>query len=129
MALLITELDLAAPEGRHLLGTMAERHGRALGHSARLARRLFLLASPWAPGLRCVGGEADAAGLSSAVHRSSHFSLAGAGTSIEDGLASCLGEGVERLSQVEASDAPPLLCCYDKVAGQVMQSAHPLIET
>jgi ribosomal protein S12 methylthiotransferase accessory factor len=50
------------------------------------------------PGLRFVGGKAVAK-TSSNVPLS--FSLAGSGELIEDALASCLGEAVERLSQVE----------------------------
>jgi ribosomal protein S12 methylthiotransferase accessory factor len=48
-----------------------------------------------------VGGEVDARRASLPTSLQGSFSLAGSGESLVDALASCVGEGVERLSQVE----------------------------
>jgi len=124
------EIDFNSAAGAALLAALTERHGEALARIARLAQRLFLLRSPWAPGLRFVGGEVDAArALTLPEHRGSAFSLAGSGERLEDALASCLGEGAERLSQVERPGDAARQCSCAEAAGQTLPAAQRLIET
>jgi ribosomal protein S12 methylthiotransferase accessory factor len=123
-------IDLDSAPGAALLAALAERHGDALARAAKLPDRLFLLRSPWAPGLRFVGGEVHPArALNLPEHRSGAFSLAGSGDRLEDALASCLGEGVERLSQVERAGDAVLQCSCAAAAGQTLPAAQRLIET
>jgi ribosomal protein S12 methylthiotransferase accessory factor len=123
-------VDLNSTPGAALLAALAERHGEALARVARLPERLFLLRSPWASGLRFIGGEVNAAhALNLPVHEGGAFSLAGSGERLEDALASCLGEGVERLSQVErrgdlAREGP-----WSEMVGETLPAARGLIET
>lgn len=95
------DLDLASGLGAQLLREVEARHGPALAAAARLPRRLFIIRSAWAPGLAFVGGEADARDLDVLVPEHPAFSLAGSGDTLSHALASCLGEGVERMSQIE----------------------------
>lgn len=102
----VREIEISSPLGAALVDALAQHHGAKLAHAARVLRRLFLVASPWAPGLRFAGGIADATQLTSLVPAHPAFSLAGSGETIEDAAASCVGEAVERLSQLEqAHDA------------------------
>jgi ribosomal protein S12 methylthiotransferase accessory factor len=123
-------IDLDSPHGAALLATLAGRHGAPLARVARLAGRLFLLRSPWAPGLRFVGGEVDAAhALGVPEHPGGRLGLAGSAEKLEDALASCLGEGVERLSQVERPGDAVLHGPLADLAKQALAAARPLIET
>ena len=122
-------IDLNSAPGEGLLAALAERHGEALARAARLPHRLFLLRSPWAPGLRFVGGEADAARILNLPSPLGVFNLAGSGEQIEDALASCLGEGVERLSQVERPGDVVVERTWAGAAQQALPAAHHLIET
>lgn len=64
---------------------------------------MFLLHSPWAPGLRFVGALANSGTSSPGASNSNNarISFAGGGASVEDAFVSCIGEAVERLSQFE----------------------------
>jgi ribosomal protein S12 methylthiotransferase accessory factor len=93
----VFEIDFSSEPGRHLLAAVTVRHGDRIAAAAGLASRVFGLVSPFAPGLRFVGAEASSPHLPAATR----FSLGGSGLTLEDAVASCFGEGVERLSQVE----------------------------
>ncbi|WP_428675106.1 YcaO-like family protein [Reyranella sp.] len=70
--------------------------------------RLFRLVSPFAPGLAFVGGQLSATPFDPATPSSVRLSVGGTATSMAAALVSCLGEGLERLSQVERrGDAAP----------------------
>ena len=87
-------------------GDAARAEGRAkmLRAAARL-RRLFLLPVPDAPGLVFFGGEADPAALGKQPEGLPATSLAGSGLSPQKAFESCVGEGIEYLSQfVQAGD-------------------------
>src|ERR1700712_1736043 len=87
-------------------GDTARAGGRAkmLRAAARL-RRLFLLPVPDAPGLVFFGGEADPAALGRQPEGLPATSLAGSGLSPQKAFESCVGEGIEYLSQfVQAGD-------------------------
>jgi hypothetical protein len=74
------DIDLASEQGAALLHAVADRHGASIARAATLASRLFLLRSPWAPGLRFVGGETRAA---KCQDRAGVFNLSGAGETLE----------------------------------------------
>lgn len=87
-------------------GDAARAEGRAkmLRAAARL-RRLFLLPVPDAPGLVFFGGEADPAALGEQPEGLPTTSLAGSGLTPQKAFESCVGEGIEYLSQfVQAGD-------------------------
>src|SRR3954466_4599483 len=87
-------------------GDAARAEGRAkmLRAAARL-RRLFLLPVPDAPGLVFFGGEADPAALGEQPEGLPATSVAGSGLSPQKAFESCVGEGIEYLSQfVQAGD-------------------------
>jgi ribosomal protein S12 methylthiotransferase accessory factor len=123
------EIDLRSGIGLKLLAALAVRHGDAIAKAAGMATRLFLLQSHSAPGLRFVGGEVDAKCLPLPVVFQRSFSLAGSAELLEDALASCLGEGVERLSQVARPGDVVRECPYHEAVHQIMPAALPLIES
>ena len=79
-----------------------ERQVALLRAAARL-KRVFALHPRAAPGLVFLGGEADPAVLGPAYDGSPVGSLAGSGVSLRAAFESCIGEGVEYLSQFEAA--------------------------
>jgi ribosomal protein S12 methylthiotransferase accessory factor len=94
----------------------AEARSRLLRAAARL-RRLFLLPVPDAPGLIFFGGEADPAMLGKSCKSLPIGNLAGSGLMPQRAFESCVGEGVEYLSQFLNSDdhveRGPLTRCGD----------------
>ena len=67
-----------------------------LGEFASKLIRLFRLTAPAAPGLVFVGGEIDPTRVDGVLAEPGTLSLAGAETAMDQALAACLGEGVER---------------------------------
>lgn len=98
------DIDLASEQGVALLGSVADSHGPRIARAAGLAARLFLLRSPWAPGLRFVGGETRPRAARGEGPPGIVFSLSGSGETLEGAFVSCVGEGVERLAQIEDPD-------------------------
>ena len=97
----LVDIDFNSSAGLALLATLSDRHGQRLARAATLPGRLFLLRSPWAPGLRLVGGQIDPGHLLTPGTFQPAFSVAGSAEGLEDALAACIAEGVERLSQIE----------------------------
>ena len=97
----LVDIDFNSSAGLALFATLSDRHGQRVARAAKLPGRLFLLRSPWAPGLRLVGGQIDAGHLLTPGSLQPPFSVAGSAEDLEDALAACIGEGVERLSQIE----------------------------
>lgn len=100
----VLEVEPSTPDTAGLLRALAHRHGELIASAARSLTRMFLLRGPWAPGLRFAGGlvtaaSADASAPESLRSLNHTLSVGGGGASIEDALASCIGEAVERLSQ------------------------------
>jgi ribosomal protein S12 methylthiotransferase accessory factor len=122
----VIDIDFNSASGSALLATLSDRHGNRIAQAARLPTRLFLLRSPWAAGLRLVGGQADSAGLPGLLQTS--FNLAGSAASLEDALAACIGEGVERLSQIEQPGDVQVECSIDEADRQIMPVAKGCIE-
>ena len=54
---LLLDVDLMSEQGRALQQSVAALYGSKIVEAATIARRMFLLRSPWAPGLRFVGAE------------------------------------------------------------------------
>jgi ribosomal protein S12 methylthiotransferase accessory factor len=121
------EIDRASEAGKALLRTAAARFGEAIVQAARIATRLFLLRSPWAPGLFFVGGETASPGVDEEGNPLPRLSLGGAGETPEEALVSCLGEGVERLAQFERTGdvCPEAPLC--EVRDRVMPAFVPAI--
>lgn len=122
----LLEVDLNSPNGAGLLAAVGARHGDTITRAASHLNRVFLLRSPWAPGLRAVGGEAQ-----SVAHRAAHpqrFSLIGAGEILEDAVASCVAEGIERLSTVERADDVTMLPYTTETLARVAPAARELID-
>jgi len=106
-----THSDPAAAGLLHYLGyddgDAAKSDGRVrMLRAAAQFRRLFRLSAPDAPGLVFFGGEADPAVLGAASQGLPSASLAGSGLSPQKAFESCVGEGIEYLSQfVQPGDA------------------------
>jgi ribosomal protein S12 methylthiotransferase accessory factor len=75
-----------------------DARARLLRAGAKL-RRLFLLPAPDAPGLVFIGGEADPACLGAGFSELPVGSLAGSGVTPQRAFESCVGEGIEYLTQ------------------------------
>lgn len=98
----LLDLDLASPAGVQLLRRGVGRHGAWLARACALPKEIFLLRSAWMPGLRFVGSKAIGRAASQRyVAKMLNFSLGGAAEHLEDAVAACLGEAIERLSQLE----------------------------
>ena len=95
------EIDPESDDGRALLASTAAAHGPLLAPAARRLSRLFLMRSPWAPGLRFAGGRICAHDRRGDGAAAAGFSLSGPSETIEGALASVIGEGVELISQIE----------------------------
>jgi len=63
--------------------------------------RVFSIASPFAPGLHCIGGEITIDAGPTAASNAVRLSVAGNGETSAAALVSCLGEAAEYLSQFE----------------------------
>lgn len=84
-----------------------KEHDRArLFRAAADFVRVFRLESSVAPGLHCFGGEVDPAVLTPDPGLPV-IGVVGTGLTPMDAFASCIGEGIERLSTIEAADDPP----------------------
>jgi ribosomal protein S12 methylthiotransferase accessory factor len=119
-------IDFSSASGRLLLSALAARQGGVFAALARLPRRTFALRSRVAPGLRFIGAEVETSADTLAPRQT--FSLGGTGESMEDALTSCLGEGVERLSQVERKGDITCRSTVGDMRDRLMPSAVALIE-
>ena len=124
----VIDIDFDSASGVALLAALSDRHGDRIARAARLPTRLFLLRSPWAAGLRLVGGQADSARLHTPGMLQTSYSLAGSAELLEDALAACIGEGIERLSQIERPGDVHVECSIDEADRQIMPVARRLIE-
>ena len=81
----------------------SDNRARMLRAAARF-RRMFLLPVPDAPGLIFFGGEADPAIFGKRYESLPVGNLAGSGTTSQRAFESCVGEGIEYLSQFIRDD-------------------------
>lgn len=117
------DIDLSSPQGQGLLAATAEQFGAPLAVAAQRLDRLFLLRSPWAPGLRFVGGQAVYEGGPDALCDRRVFSLSGPAESLEGAVAACVGEAVELLSQIEQPGDIARTAALDDVASDMIATA------
>lgn len=94
------ELSRGSVEEAELLEATAATHGAWVHQAAPLMERVWLMRSAWAPGLRYVGGLA----CHGVGARTPPLPVGGAGQRLEDALAGCLAEAVERTAQIERSE-------------------------
>ena len=83
------EVDLTSTQGIALRHSVSEKYGPKIAEAASLASRMFLLRSPWAPGLRFIGAETRRAFDEEGCTEVS-FSLSGSGETLEDAFVSCI---------------------------------------
>jgi ribosomal protein S12 methylthiotransferase accessory factor len=104
----LVPLDFSSRTGKSLLERARRVAGEWTIRAAPRFERLFRLVSPFAPGLAFVGGQLSATPFDPATPSSVRLSVGGTATSVASALVSCLGEGLERLSQMERrGDAAP----------------------
>ena len=123
----VLDIDLASPQGAALLAATAAAHGPRLAPAAHRLSRLFLIRSPWAPGLRFAGGQAHHDGGPGALCDPRIFSQSGPSETLEGALAACIGEAIEHLSQIERPGDIAQTGCKQDVAALVPQVAMPFI--
>jgi ribosomal protein S12 methylthiotransferase accessory factor len=99
------------------------RQAALLSAAARL-KRLFQLSAPDAPGLTFCGGEADPSLISWPGTGHAGISLAGAGLTLREAFESCVGEGIEYLSQFGAESDVARRHCRDQVDPVGELAAH-----
>jgi ribosomal protein S12 methylthiotransferase accessory factor len=124
---LFLELDLISEQGRALQQSVAERYGSKIADAARLASRMFLLRSPWAPGLRFVGAETGRRVLSEDGATLVPISLGGSGEELEEAFVSCVGEGIDRLAQIESSGDVVEVASLTEMTGRIWPAAATAI--
>jgi ribosomal protein S12 methylthiotransferase accessory factor len=115
------QIDLSSEEGRVLVRSVATRYGDGLARAASFADRMFVLHSPFAPGLRFVGAQAR-------DRQGELVNLSGTGESLEEAFVSCIAEGIERLALAERPGDVAMVAGLEVVKDRVMQSALPVIE-
>jgi len=90
----LLNLDLSGKDVAQLRDAISHRHGSGLAEGIALLESALLIRSPWAPGLRFVGGMLKSADGSAR-------SVGGGGESLDDAFASCIGEAIERSAQMQ----------------------------
>ncbi len=97
----LTPLDLYSPSDGKLLDSIASLASAELVAVAERLTRVFSIASPFAPGLHCIGAEIAIDADPTAASNATRLSVAGNGETLAAALVSCLGEAAEFLSQFE----------------------------
>jgi thiazole/oxazole-forming peptide maturase SagD family component len=97
----LAPLDLFSRSGEKLLDSIAGLASPELIALAGRLARVFTIASPFAPGLHCVGGEIAICSDAAAAAGATRLSVAGNGHTLAMALVACLGEAADYLSQFE----------------------------
>ena len=97
----LVPLDLDSEQGRELAEAARRSAGDWIIAASKRFERIFVLHSPSAPGLAFVGAQASAHPFDIAAPSPARLSAGGTGLSLAEALTSCLGEGLEFLSQLE----------------------------
>jgi ribosomal protein S12 methylthiotransferase accessory factor len=121
-------IDLSSDAAAGLLAAVGAKHGAQIAAAASIPSRIFGLVSPLAPGLCFAGAEAQVERSPAVPAGGQVFSLGGTGLALEDAVASCLGEGVERLSQVERVGDVSCTAHIASVRERVLPQAAALVE-
>jgi ribosomal protein S12 methylthiotransferase accessory factor len=122
------DVDLTSEEGLALQRSVSDRYGPKITRASSLASRMFLLRSPWAPGLRFVGAETKPQAVNAGAGAQASFSLSGSGEELEEAFVSCVGEGVDRLAQIECPGDVTVVASLPEIADHVLPSAVAAIE-
>jgi ribosomal protein S12 methylthiotransferase accessory factor len=122
------EIDLRSEQGLALLRSVEQRYGRNITQAAALARRMFLLRSACASGLRFVGAETTPRSPAADDNSSISFSLSGSGETLEEAFVSCVGEGVERVAQIECHGDVTASANLSEIGDRVWPSAISALE-
>jgi ribosomal protein S12 methylthiotransferase accessory factor len=122
------EIDLDSEQGRALQKSVGDRYGPRITEAARLASRIFLLRSPWAPGLRFVGAETKERVLGDDGTTRVPISLSGSGEDLEEAFVCCVGEGVDRLAQIELPGDIALIASLADMGGRLWPPAAEVIK-
>jgi ribosomal protein S12 methylthiotransferase accessory factor len=125
---LFLELDLSSEQGRALLRSVSDRYGPKIVDAAGLASRIFMLRSPWAPGLRFVGAETKKRVTIEDGCTLLPISLSGSGEALEEAFVSCIGEGVDRLAQIEWPGDVTIVSSVSEIRDRVWPAAISSIE-
>src|SRR6185437_8860482 len=125
---LFLELDLSSEQGHALLRSVSDRYGPKIVDAAGLANRIFMLRSPWSPGVRFVGAETKRRITIEDGHTLLPISLSGSGEALEEAFVSCIGEGVDRLAQIECSGDVTVVSSLSKMRDRVWPAAISSIE-
>jgi thiazole/oxazole-forming peptide maturase SagD family component len=96
----LAPLDLDAGPGAALFERVRATSPKLAAVAHRLARA-FVIGSPFAPGLCCIGAELALDPEAAAAYAAPRISVTGNGETLEAALISCLGEAVDRLAVVE----------------------------
>src|ERR1700730_2155390 len=97
----LAPLNLYSRSGGKLLDSIASLASAELVALAGRLTRVFSIASPFAPGLQCIGGEIAIDADPTLASGPGRLSVAGNGETLAAALVSCLGEAAEFLSQYE----------------------------
>lgn len=100
----ISPLDLRSELGLEILGKVSETASPALAALASRLSRAFSIASPFAPGFRCIGGTIALHDDEAPATDATELSVTGSGEVLLAALTSCLGEAADQLSQFERSN-------------------------
>jgi len=122
------EVDLTSEQGLALKRSVSDRYGPKIVQATTLASRMFLLRSPWAPGLRFVGAETHARASDVDGAAEASFSLSGSGEALEEAFVSCVGEGIDRLAQIECPGDVTAVASLAKMSDRVWSSVIGPIE-
>jgi ribosomal protein S12 methylthiotransferase accessory factor len=133
-AILLGEAAPEAPAREFLLrlGYLGEDEAAQAPHRAALLqaaagfRRIFTLAAEDAPGLVALGAEVDP-GVAG-VHDAPLGSVSGTGTTFRQAFESCVGEGVEYLSQFATTTDPIEPLTADEALAGASPAIHELWE-
>lgn len=122
----VIDIDLGSSAGTALRAAVGQGEAASLLQMVPRLGRLFLMRSPWAPGLRFVGGQVDGQEPAVAAFAGGSVSLAGSGETVEAAFVGCLGEAAERLAQVERP-GDVIEASYAEAGGRVLASAREIV--
>ena len=127
MSVRMLDIDLRTQDGRALMAVLQQEQGAPIAAAAARLTSLFLLRSPWAPGLRFAGGLTLSRDEDDGGRLAQRLSSSGTGSTIPEALASCIGEAVERLAQIERDGDPRIEAPLREVDDRVPVSVHERI--
>jgi ribosomal protein S12 methylthiotransferase accessory factor len=101
----------------------------ALLHAAAKFTRIFQLQAPEAPGLVFLGGQVDPAIIAPAYAGHGALSVGGMGLTLREAFQSCVGEGIEYLSQFEDGTEDLIVCDRSSLLCMSPANVRAFLET